>query len=92
MLASLLCTVTALVCRVSTLTEERTVTVVALRVVREMRLNPGSLGGVFQHIFQRVVAQIFPLEPDTPVQSFPGLNLTDISLGRWNNASSFGFR
>ena len=91
MLGSLPWPVTALICRVSTLlSEDRIVTVVALR---EWLVGYGkipALSVIFRIMFSK------DLWPKTflsnQILSFSGSNLKEISSGRWNKASTSGWR
>lgn len=56
-------------------------------MIREIRLDPGSLGYVFQQFYLRVVCQSVHLE-----LSFCVSNILDTSLCRWNNKSTSGLR
>ena len=68
MLASLLCPVTTLICRVSTLFEDRIVTVVALREWLVYYGKIPALSVIFRRIshpvFLGVMPQALPIKPD----------------------------
>ena len=79
-----------LICRVFTFTEERTVTVVALR---EWFVKYGWIRALWVMFFSIFSSVLWPKTFNSnQMLSSSGLNLTLASLGRWNNASTSGFR
>ena len=93
MLASVLWPVTALICRLSTFTEERTERTVTVVALREWFVKYGWIPAHWVMFFSIFSSVLWPKTfLSNQMLSSSGLNLTLASLGHWNNASTSGFR
>ena len=88
MLASLLWPVTAFICRVSTFSEDKMVTVVALR---EWCVKYGWIPALCDMVLSMFSSVLWPSTfLSNQTLSSSGLNLVDSALGRWNKSSTSG--